>query len=57
MRAQTKEEREILLALAEKRITLVDAIERLEDIGFELPAAKALAEGWLEFIAEKEWMQ
>jgi hypothetical protein len=50
-------ENEILIDLAEKRITLIEAIERLEDIGFELPEAKALAEAWLEFIAENGPMQ
>ena len=54
---QTDEENRILLALAENHITLIQAIELLEDIGFEPVEAKAVAEAWLEFIAENGPMQ
>ena len=52
-RPQTNEENAILVEFSEKRISAMEAIHRLEDIGFEGPEAKALLEAWTEFVAER----
>lgn len=49
---QTDKENAILVEFAEKRIRAMEAIYRLEDIGFEPQEAKLLLEAWAEFIAE-----
>ena len=49
---QTPEEDEILVALAEGRIDPLQAIDRLEDIGFEPLTATALIQEWSSFVRD-----
>jgi hypothetical protein len=56
-RPQTDEENAILIEFSEKRISAMEAVNRLEDIGFEPPKAKALLEAWIEFVAEHGSLQ
>jgi hypothetical protein len=54
---QTEAENEILIDYIEQRIPVMEAIYRLEDIGFEPPQAKVLLEAWVEFVKEQESIQ